>query len=65
MKATVHISEHRYFRHGALAHKNGVLRVETHSWNIDIRKMVGTEDVLLFRIEFGLAFNIIRQEAKS
>ena len=48
-----------------LSHEDGIVRVESYRWDIDIRKMVWTKDVLPFGIQGSPAFNSVRQKAEG
>lgn len=51
MKLSIHETEERNFLHVIFPHKNGVDRIKPHGGDIQIRKMVRTENVLLSFIQ--------------
>lgn len=65
MQFAVHKSKERNFLHIIFAHKNGVDGVEAHGGDIQVRKVIGAEDILLAFVERSLAYYAIGEKGKN
>src|SRR2546423_1402917 len=60
VKLSIHEAKQRHFLHVILPYENCIDRIEAHRWNVEIRKVIGAEDVNFFRIELSPALHAVR-----
>ena len=60
-----HESKQGNVLNGILTNKDGVNGIEAHGGNIEVRKMIRTENVLLSFIQTGTAFDFVRQDDEN
>jgi hypothetical protein len=65
MKLAIHIAEQRYLFDLILANKNRIEVIQPCRGNIDVRKVIGTKDILFFPIESAAILNPERDEYKE
>ena len=65
VKLAIHETEERNILHVVLSYEDGVDGSEAHGGNVEIRKMIGAEDILLTRIKWGLAFYLYGKKVEE